>query len=231
MKRKYGFLCLALVLALGTMGIGYAAWTDTIFINGSVSTGTLCLEIEDGTYGEHNECDPSINNFPEEADLNWSGWIKQIGGISCPAGYKFEEKPCSDKDVAYVTMTPVLDDNDNIVELVVTVYNAYPHYLSWLGFEVCNCGNIPVKIKAPTIEQSPFLLIEYRNGVGEQIEPGGCHEISLFVGVVQHEGYWRDGVGGPTDLWIVDDPSQDILPENTPLTFTIEVEAIQWDEY
>ena len=34
MKRKYGFLCLALVLALGTMGIGYAAWTDTIFING-----------------------------------------------------------------------------------------------------------------------------------------------------------------------------------------------------
>jgi hypothetical protein len=223
MKRKYGFLCLALVLALGTMGIGYAAWTDTIFINGSVSTGSVCLEIEEGTYGEINTCPPS--DFAVLPDRNWYGWIEQIGGISCPPGYKFEDKPCSDKDVAYATMTPVLDGNGHIVELVVTIYNAYPHYLSHLTFEVCNCGTVPIKIKAPTINQSPFLLIEYRNGVGTQLEPGECHEISLFVGVVQHEGYWDN------DVWVVDDPRMPLTPMETPLSFTIDVEAIQWDEY
>ncbi len=43
--KKIGLLALALVLALGTLGVGYAAWTDTITIDGSVNTGTLDLNV------------------------------------------------------------------------------------------------------------------------------------------------------------------------------------------
>jgi predicted ribosomally synthesized peptide with SipW-like signal peptide len=39
--KKIGLLCLALVLALGALGVGYAAWTDQITINGTVNTGSL----------------------------------------------------------------------------------------------------------------------------------------------------------------------------------------------
>ena len=39
--KKIGLLALAIVLALGALGIGYAAWTDTITINGTVNTGTV----------------------------------------------------------------------------------------------------------------------------------------------------------------------------------------------
>jgi len=220
--KKFGILCLALVIALGALGVGYAAWTDTIFIDGTVNTGSVCLEFEDGTFGEINNCSPS--EFAAEPDMNWAGWVPQTGNISCPPEHKFVEKYCSDKDVAYMTFNPVYD-GDNIVELEVTIHDAYPHYLGRITFEVCNCGTIPLKIKAPVITQSNFLLIEYRNGVGAQLHPGQCHEVSLFVGVVQHEGYY-DG-----DVWVVDNPSMPITPQNSPLTFTIEIEGIQWNEY
>jgi hypothetical protein len=225
--KKFGLLCLALVLALGALGVGYAAWTDTIFVSGTVSTGSVCLNIEDGTYGALNTCPESVNHPGVSGDINWDGWVKQVGNISCPMGYKFNTKPCTDKDVAWTTFSPVLDDKGNIVELQVTVHNAYPHFLSHISFEVCNCGTVPVKIEAPVFNQNPFLLIEYRNGVGEQLEPGACHEISLFVGVVQHQGYWSG------DTWVVDDPTQPLLPQDntTDLTFTITVTAIQWDQY
>jgi hypothetical protein len=43
--KKIGFLVLALVVALGGLGIGYAAWIDTVYINGTVTTGSLDLEV------------------------------------------------------------------------------------------------------------------------------------------------------------------------------------------
>jgi len=226
--KKIGLLCLALVLALGAMGIGYSAWTDTITINGTVQTGKVCLKIEKGTYSEINNCPPSVNNFPYPADLNWSGWVKSIGNLSCPMGYKFDSKTCTDKDVAYITFDTVKDADGNIKALNITIHNAYPHYLGWITFEVCNCdtSTIPIRLEKPVISQSPYLVIEYRDGVGEQLEPGACHEVSLYVGVVQHEGYYN-GSG----VWIVDDPAQPLTPQNTDLTFTITVTGIQWDKY
>lgn len=41
--KKIGLLALAAILALGAMGVGYAAWTQTLAINGTVSTGTFSV--------------------------------------------------------------------------------------------------------------------------------------------------------------------------------------------
>jgi hypothetical protein len=46
-KKKIGLLALALVLALGALGVGYASWSDTIFVSGTVETGSVDLEIID----------------------------------------------------------------------------------------------------------------------------------------------------------------------------------------
>lgn len=43
--KKIGILFLALVIALAGIGVGYAAWTDTITIEGTVNTGTVDLEV------------------------------------------------------------------------------------------------------------------------------------------------------------------------------------------
>jgi hypothetical protein len=224
--KKIGLISLALVLTLGALGVGYAAWTDTIYINGSVSTGSLCMEFEPGGVKEASDCDESINNPGQEADMNWDGWIRSVGSVSCPQNHKFDDKFCSDKDIATVSWVYKDLDGDTLYDRIeFTINNAYPHYLAWVGFEMCNCGTIPVRLKKAEFEQSTFLVIEYRNGVGEQIEPGNCKEVSFYVGVVQHEGYF-DGLE-----WIVDDPNEALLPENTPLTFSIDIEAIQFDQY
>jgi predicted ribosomally synthesized peptide with SipW-like signal peptide len=217
---------LTMVIALGALGIGYAAWTDTVVVTGTINAGSVCLSFEPGTYHEIYDCGPS--QFATLPDMNWSGWVTQVGSTSCPDGYKFQNKPCSDKDVASITSSPVLDAAGNITAIQVTINNAYPHYLGHYTFEVCNCGTIPIKINAPVFNQNPSLLIEYRNGTGTQLEPGGCHEVSFFVGVTQHQGYWSNGTSG---TWIVDDPSKPLTPQNSKLSFTIDVSAIQWNEY
>ncbi|MBA7477368.1 hypothetical protein ES707_12777 [subsurface metagenome] len=139
------------------------------------------------------------------------------------------EVNAEDKCVADVSFTPIYDDDDNIIELQVTITDAYPYFVADISFWICNCGTIPVKIKAPTITQSPYLLIQYGDNIGSQLHPGMCAEISFFVGVTQHEGYFA--VPEDPDSWIVDDPAAPLTPMDDTLTFTIEIEAIQWNEY
>lgn len=45
--KKRGFIALALVVAIALVGAGYAAWTDTLFINTTVKTGNLDMSFED----------------------------------------------------------------------------------------------------------------------------------------------------------------------------------------
>ena len=44
--KKIGLLCLALVLALGALGVGYAMWWDEVTIEGTVNTGSVEISIE-----------------------------------------------------------------------------------------------------------------------------------------------------------------------------------------
>jgi hypothetical protein len=45
--KKIGLLCLALVLALGTLGVGYAMWSDQVTITGTVNTGSVEISINE----------------------------------------------------------------------------------------------------------------------------------------------------------------------------------------
>jgi hypothetical protein len=42
---KLGVITLALVLALGVLGVGYALWDKTLYIDGTVNTGEVNMEI------------------------------------------------------------------------------------------------------------------------------------------------------------------------------------------
>jgi hypothetical protein len=238
--KKFGLLCLAIVLALGALGVGYASWTDTIFIEGTVETGEVCIEFDTSkAMGEVICTNPPAGAFDPYPDFNWSGWSASDdpNKRSCPPGYEFDLIECVDKDVASVTFVRkdadgnVVDPADYgiipIKELEVTIHDAYPHLAVDFSFWVHNCGSIPVILQEPVITQSDFLLIEYGDNIGTQLHPCNSVEISFVVGVVQHKGYY--GYGG---AWIVDDESQDLLPQNndTDITFTIEIPAKQWAE-
>jgi hypothetical protein len=242
--KRFGLLCLVLVLALGSIGVGYAMWSDTISIDGTVSTGSVCLGIVPGTWAEINTCPAS--EFAAFPDRNWSNWIYAPGSESCPPNYTFGlVRPCTNKDVAYVTFVAMQADGTvipnpeapeaPIVEkLKVIVHNAYPHWYGRITFDFYNCGTIPLHFKPLVIDQSPFLLIEYNNGV-EQLEPGVSHEVSFRIGVVQHRGYFAN-INDPSS-YVVDDPGEEPLPMNAgrggpndppALSFTIVITGVQW---
>ena len=45
--KRIGLICMALVIALGALGVGYAMWWDDVIIQGTVNTGTVEIEIVD----------------------------------------------------------------------------------------------------------------------------------------------------------------------------------------
>ena len=48
MKKRTKMLVMIMVLAFALTGVGYAAWTDTLVINGSVATGDLDVDFVSG---------------------------------------------------------------------------------------------------------------------------------------------------------------------------------------
>lgn len=77
-NRALALLLLALVVALGTVGAAYALWSGTLYINGTVETGSVdgewsfvgCFDIEDKdvgtTSGQIDGSNPRILHFTIE---------------------------------------------------------------------------------------------------------------------------------------------------------------------
>jgi predicted ribosomally synthesized peptide with SipW-like signal peptide len=47
--KKIVLICMALVMALGAVGVGYALWSDSLVISGTVNTGDIGLVWSQGT--------------------------------------------------------------------------------------------------------------------------------------------------------------------------------------
>jgi len=192
--RKFGVLCLALVLALGALGVGYAHWFDTVDITQTVETGKVCIG-----FSKQNTDEP----FGEVEG-------KDVGSISCRL-----IEPIKGYVLYAGEPTPVYS------AIQVTMTNAYPCYRTAVFADVANCGNIPVKINEHTfsmveVDESGEVIAElvlvwlgpeknylwtYANGdpvlgmdvvnlLGSQIHPGGKDvvEYDFHVKQTSHQG-------------------------------------------
>jgi len=210
-------MCLALVLALGVLGVGYAAWTDQITVSGSVSTGDVCLCIQEtGAYA------PFCSDYCDSGHLDNNGLYS-----TCDPIYFSDQEPAEKKDVACTDVTWV-DCNT----LAVTVTNGYPYYAAGVDFTVCNCGSVPVKIWSVTISDdfgnswdfygNPAevcldldndgygdMILDWGNSWGNQLENGECADLSFAFVLLQE------------------------IPQSQcdTLHFHVSLTAIQWDEY
>jgi hypothetical protein len=199
--RKVGLLILALVIALGTLGVGYAKWSDTVAINGSVRSGNLCMQWFRG-----NNLDPLT---PPTLDPKYDpdSFMQQYW----------------DKNVAYTTVS--LSSDKKIVD--VTVTDAYPGYFNDLEMEYINCGSIPFKVQNFSIipdPDYPFTIdptpdwtnndpdgeiwIDWSTtGIGYQVHPGqrGTSSFNFIITQAATQG--------------------------ATYKFTIAIEGVQWNEY
>lgn len=114
--KKIGLLCLALVLALGTLGVGYAMWSDEVTIEGTVDTGTLRLGIFRAIV-ERLEQDKDVATV----DLSFEGEIleKEFAGFGTQMAYE---------------------------KLVVALNNTFPCLTVDIAFYLASVGTIPLHI-------------------------------------------------------------------------------------
>jgi hypothetical protein len=145
MKKKIGLLCLALVFALGALGVGYAMWSDTLYIDGTVYTGDVDVEFSSqmpndsgGAVADLSTGDPAEPGTWTYPDIDnpstwtWSGAVQPETDPDYP---EYKEVASIDCNIDQATST-----------LTVTIDHGYPSYFGGVGFTIDNLGTVPVKI-------------------------------------------------------------------------------------
>lgn len=200
---KFGTVFLALALALSLTGAGFAAWTDNLTIEGTVTTGELEWEL----MGPVTQADLG-NDQNCFFDLYDGTWVPM------------------DKDVGSTTV--VITDPHN---MTVTLNNTYPYYGNHIAFKVHGLGNIPLKIwKVNFWSDGVLEQTLYANDyVYLDLDDDGKNDLELWWG----DGWGAqlhdcDKYDISFELLVLQPAPQN---QTDNLTFTIELVGIQWNEY
>ncbi|MBA7607285.1 hypothetical protein ES703_14444 [subsurface metagenome] len=247
--KKIALLCLALILALGGLGVGYAAWTDTVTIDGTVATGEVCIEFvscdltDEAPYG-------GGGGPPYGKPVNPGGDYPTVHpDDTCYDGFEYNPDLKKNfwpiepqKNVGWgeqlIGNDPNLSGDNDLLE--VWLYNTYPSYFNRLTFYVYNCGSIPVKINEVWIDGTPIRptdLIRFDFNTGAIVVNPDITQPNL---VWDFEVYWGNAIGVQIEpgepqghevsLWMhVLQP----CPQSQLDTqhFTITLKGVQWNEY
>ncbi len=207
--KKFGLLCLAIVLALGSLGVGYAAWTDTIYIEGTVNTGSVSLGFSKIMCSEP---------FGEVED-------KEVGSISCDLT---GEVRCQIDYAGNLV--------DAYEKAVFELVNAYPCYQTAVVVDVASCGTIPVIINDLTITMvqvdASGATLETLTWVGTTGQSGyfnnGAGETVLAIDVVNLVGsQLHQGEKNAVEFDMhVKQPAE----QNAMYIITVTITGIQWNK-
>ncbi len=171
--KKLGLICLVLIIALGAIGAGYAAWTDILQVNGTVTTGLLAWEITSAGCKDNFEGvpDPIVTVWPNVgySAVNYAGPTKLHLG---PADSEF---PSSDTDRDGQT--------GHLDTLYVVLQDAYPGYVEKIDFDVINKGTIPLKFTQVDINGIVFGLHETKE---LDLNDDGVNDVKI---------YWNNNIG------------------------------------
>jgi predicted ribosomally synthesized peptide with SipW-like signal peptide len=212
--KKIAVICLALVLALGGLGVAYAAWTDTVEISGPVTAGEVSWEFDDPL----NPGTPRITDDDHGPDP------------VAPPGSNEEGKDVAWKEFNFVDSDA--DGDKDVLE--ITVHNAYPWYTNHMSFWLHNNGTIPIKLD--------YVVISGGGESYTLTSPGGVLTFDLNQnGVDDFKIYWGDSFGVQTEpceyydisfsILFLQDNGLPSIQGQEGLTFTIEIYCIQWNEY
>ena len=244
--KKIGLICLAVVLALGGLGIGFAHWDDQLYINGEIQTGEVLI----GFVWQETDDDEDIGGYIKAPDVG----LDPVNLTQVP-----ECAPCpeSDKDVAETTCELLYQRKhcDNTLaehegmpqyeKLHITMKNVYPWYNPSVYFDIANCGSIPVIITGARVimtsvngvETAVDIPLPKCEPVQVDLDGDGDDDIAIgFTGppepqqidpcdVAQFDLHFcfKDGTDPVTGESIG-------LDECTDYDFEIKIDAIQWNK-
>jgi hypothetical protein len=240
--KKIGFLVMALVLMLGGLGVGYAAWTDEIIIDGTVNTGSVELTIVEYSgmwFWKVPGGDPEYyfttcpTNTPEQVPNNPPPFV--VGYAASTPGAGEDEITMTFNSLFPLDSTPLVNcDNQTVGS-----------QFAWRANFVIHCeGTIPVKVYCDPVDVQTTDNMTWLYNVGY---PNGAW-IAFQRLSESYPGYgdpWPYVTGDyifPGDViqmhncqyllgWMCINIEQMEKTQNLDGTFTFKVSAIQWNEY
>jgi hypothetical protein len=176
-----------LIVALASVGVGYALWSKTLHINGTVATGNVnAIFTKAFTDDDNGVDDGSLDSTDLDNCIGQPGG--KFGTGSCDPAASGHNVLRKDKDVG-ICQAEITEEDDQIIE--VTIDNAYPSYYCTVFFSFKNTGSIPVKIftlaaVGPAITAG-HVTAHWTDlqGVGQQIDPGATVSGDLDLHVNQ----------------------------------------------
>lgn len=123
--KKIGLICMALVMALGSLGVGYAMWSKTLIIDGSVGTGDVNAEFTQAFTDDDEVTDDATKDGPNaDPPLGYTGYADGdsiypgLDPAECPGANPYRYTKNVANSVAAIT-APLLT-------ATLTLNNAYP---------------------------------------------------------------------------------------------------------
>jgi hypothetical protein len=237
MKNKIGFMAIAMITVLATLGIGFSMWSQTVTITGSVNTGSVKIALSNatGTWVYKDETagiSPTLYTITgavgtNTAKINNAGsfvYGPATGDIVVPTG---GWRTADNANVVLIGCA-YLDPSTLITTPTMDWFNIFPlgggSGLWTADFTITNSGSIPVKFHAVT---SPLISV---NG-GSTYSPIVTVTYGSIGSTTALEGYQLEPTGTINADVNISVPDNNSNQGTTSGSFTITLQAVQWNEY
>jgi hypothetical protein len=153
--KKIGLLSLTLVMVLGALGIGYAHWTDTITIEGTVCTGSVDINV---VYLSGSDVYKDLDTDA----LVYYFWLKDPAGAIIWDSYSANYDPADELFLVASAGSTLL--GDDFVGMNFT--NAFPCSYLTADFIVHYDGSVPAIVTADfdQVPTDPAVQYLWDNG-------------------------------------------------------------------
>ncbi|WP_276814175.1 hypothetical protein [Desulfurococcus amylolyticus] len=218
MNRIYVTVLATLLIIVGLL-LGASMWLDILRANTYVDTGELDWEIVQGPTIWLDACglQPGFGSYKGN---DWNATH-----LPSPGALQL------DKDVGCTHVALIDSDGDGDMDTMnVALYNVYPWYYTHIAMKVHNDGSIPLKIWRVIIDgQYYYELNEHALQQGVELDLNNDEAPDILI-------WWGDNFGTQLHPCQSADISFDLTvlqsaPQNTVLSFTISLQAVQWNEY
>jgi predicted ribosomally synthesized peptide with SipW-like signal peptide len=209
--KKIGLLALTLIIALGALGIGYAAWTDQVTVTGTVNTGSVDIGVTDfsGTWvwkvptAAHEIVVTTTDVAPAGAlDMN-----PDVAGIQPVAYSSAVAGPQGGPDVV-VTFDNIFPDIDFEADVTLTYNGTIPCKINDITYNFTNAPWIGEWVRLG------YIYATARDASGNAVLAGYQLHQGDTVHIIMHI----------------------LIPEDNSLmsksgSFSANLQVVQWNEY
>ena len=210
-------------MALGSLGVAYAMWFDTVTISGPVSTGSLQWIFtgpDDQISDDPAPGGPPYTGVPAifiDNTITTGNWLTYANGT---------------KNVGWTDVVRVDDHN-----VSVTLNNVYPSYAVTVQTHAYNAGTVPVKlheVQLTYFAADGLTLITVPAPDGVNVYIWGWSQYNTYEPVL--ELLWVNNTGAQKEPGQIAEDSFKIhvlqaAQQDAQYGFTISRQADQWNEF